>query len=135
MARVIRFLGSAIKEDHLVIGNHSHAQVIIKGDFSINGLVYCPRYKLDLIINGNGTLALHGICKQLNIIRVKGNCILEFESLLIHDLNCREMIGHSTLKVGRVKTIGERNIGYSQFYQQGRIRNYSHPPQVVGAVI
>jgi hypothetical protein len=124
MARVIRYLGNSIREDHLVIGNHSHAQVIIKGDFAIKGLVYCPRYKVDLIIKGNGTLSLHGVCKQLNIVKVKGNCVLEFESLSISELNCCEMIGLSVLKIGKVKNIGQRNIGDSHLLLQGRKNEY-----------
>lgn len=119
MARILKFRGSTIKEEHVVIGNHSNARMIINGDFSISGLVHCPRYRLDLIIKGNGKISLHGICKKLNLIKVKGNCELNFTSLVISELNCREMIGYSLVTLGKVKSIGERNFGDSDFYRDG----------------
>jgi hypothetical protein len=120
MPRLIQYVGDKIVEDNLVIGNHSPAQVVVNGDFSINGLIYCPGYKVDLIIRGNGTISLHGVCRQLNIVKVKGNCVLEFESLLITDLNCRELVGNSVLKVGKVRNIGDKNLGTSHFFREGR---------------
>jgi hypothetical protein len=126
MARLIQYIGAEIKEDNLIIGNHCHAQIVIKGDFSIHGLVYCPRYKLDLFIKGNGTISLHGVCKQLNIVKVKGNCLLDLESLLISDLNCRNMMGNSILKIGKVRTIGEKNMGMCEVYRDGRRLEFSN---------
>lgn len=103
MARKILFSGKNIQDDSLVVGNHGAAQIIIKGDFVINGLVYCPRYRVQIFIKGNGSLSLRGICKKVEIVRVSGNCVIDLEQLTLQELEVLELKGRTDLIVGKHK--------------------------------
>jgi hypothetical protein len=77
----------------------------------IHGLIYCPKYSLELTVKGNGSMVFHGVCRDLVIRRVSGNCILDFEELKVRQLYCRELTGHSVLKMNDPRYVMERNIG------------------------
>ncbi|RAW00593.1 hypothetical protein [Pseudochryseolinea flava] len=110
MARRIVYSGKNNQDDSLVVGNHGPVQIVIKGDFYINGLVYCPKHRLQIYIKGNGRLALRGICKKIDIIRVNGNCVIDLEALKLSELELEELKGHTELIIGNIKQIRKGNI-------------------------
>lgn len=111
MLRKLSFDGKSIFEKDLLIGNHGPAQLTVRGDFTIDGLIYCPKYSLELIIRGNGILSLRGVCRQLVIKRVTGNAILDFEQVRITELICQDLSGTSELLVMQPRYIRQRNVG------------------------
>lgn len=111
MARKILYSGKNIQDDSLVVGNHGAAQIIIKGDFVINGLVYCPKYRLQIFVKGNGSLSLRGICKKVEIVRVSGNCLIDLEQLTLQELEVQELKGRTDLIVGKYKHLRKGNLG------------------------
>jgi hypothetical protein len=110
MLRKIFYKGDSIVEHSLVVGSHGNALINVDGNFAISGLIYCPKQALKIKIKGTGTIALHGVVKELEV-RVDGNCSLDFRGLKIANLRCRALYGTSTLKVDKVSLITERNIG------------------------
>ena len=110
MPRKILYNGKNIQDDSLVVGNHGAAQIIIKGDFAINGLVYCPRYRLQIFIKGNGNLSLRGICKRVEIVRVSGNCVIDFEELTLSEIELQDIKGRTDLILGKHKHLRKGNL-------------------------
>jgi hypothetical protein len=106
MPRKIYYKASSIEDQSLVVGNHGHTQIMVAGEFLINGLVYCPKYRLELAVKGKGTISLHGICKSLVIHRVLvGTCILDVSDLVIGELLVHNVSGKLKLLVGRNKNV------------------------------
>ena len=110
MLRRIFYRGESIIEDSLVVGNHGNAHVSIDGNFLINGLIYCPKQILRINIKGSGKITLRGVCKELEV-RADGECLLDFTDLKVTILHCRALSGKSTLMIGSVRAIMEKNIG------------------------
>ena len=111
MPRKLFFDGKSIVERNLLIGNHGPAQLVVRGEFLIAGLVYCPKFSLEIVVRGNGTLTLRGICRRLTIKRVTGNAVLELEQLRMTELLCQDLSGSSEVKLVQPKYILERNVG------------------------
>jgi hypothetical protein len=111
MLRKLFFDGKSIVEHDVLIGNHGHAQLTVRGNFFIGGLVYCPKFSLEIVVRGNGILMLRGICRRLIIKRVTGNAVLKFEQLRMTELLCNDLSGTSELRVVQPKYVLERNVG------------------------
>ena len=110
MARKLIFNGPQTIEQNLVIGNHNHAQIIAKGSFVLEGLIYCPKYSLELIICGEGSILLHGICRRLVLKKVTGNCVINVEDVQIRELSCENLSGKSVVKMKMPKFIIDKNV-------------------------
>jgi hypothetical protein len=122
MPRKYIFDGPFIEEKSLVIGNHDHVQLVVRGDFVIDGLVYCPRYSLGLSLQGEGSVTLHGICRRVILRKVNGNCLVNLEELLVRELSCEDLGPNSILRMQTPRVILERNIHASAevFFDGGR---------------
>jgi hypothetical protein len=111
MLRKLSFDGKYIVERDVVVGNHGPAKLTVRGDFSIAGLIYCPKYSLEIVVQGNGILTLRGVCRRLIIKRVTGKAVMELEELKITELVCQDLSGTSELKIAQPKYIISRNVG------------------------
>lgn len=127
MPRKLIFNGLAIEEKNLVIGNHDHVQLVVKGNFVIDGLVYCPRYSLELVLQGDGTVTLHGICRRIILKKVSGNCLINLEEALVRELSCEDVGANSVLRMQSPRLILERNIHASaDVFFGGRRKSIRH---------
>jgi hypothetical protein len=111
MQRKIFFKGGNIHEHAVVIGNHGNVHLVIDGNFSIRGLVYCPKYEVKVSIKGHGEIELHGVCKKIEIRQVTGDCLIDFSDLRCGDLYCKGLYGKSVLNVRAVQLVSEWVIG------------------------
>jgi hypothetical protein len=109
MPRRIIFNGHSY-EKSLVIGNHDHIQLVAKGSFDLEGLIYCPKFSLELILQGEGALKLHGVCKRLVIKRVTGNIVMEMGAVRIQELSSVDLGGSSVLRMSTPKLVLEKNV-------------------------
>jgi hypothetical protein len=93
MPRRIFFKGSGVYNDSLLVGNHGNTELFIRGTFVIHGMIYCPKYTLIINVSGAGILKLHGICKKIEIRKIKGDCKLELEELSAGCISYYELNG------------------------------------------
>jgi hypothetical protein len=103
MPRRIFFKGDGIYTDSLVVGNHGNTELFVRGSFVIHGLIHCPKYRLILNIAGTGELKLHGICKQIEIKKIKGDCKLYLEELTTSSIMYYGQ--HRVISPGDLKTV------------------------------
>jgi len=111
MRRTISYKGQSIVDESLVVGNHGNAHIQIDGHFRIDGLIYCPKKTLKISIKGDGTIKLHGVCKDLDIKYVDGNCFVDFSDLKATEVRCRKVTGSCTLRLGEFRNLAEYNLG------------------------
>jgi hypothetical protein len=108
MQRKIFYKGLFVKDHELVVGNHGPAQITINGDFSIHGLVHCPKYHLEISVNGNGIISLHGICKAVVLKRISGNCRFDLQDVSVNEIIIPYINkGNIVLKVSKSKIVNE----------------------------
>ena len=99
-----------IRDDSILIGSHGDATVTIEGTFELSGIVYCPKYTLKLVIDGNGTVALRGICDRVLIKKMSGNCTLDLRDLTCKELRCESVRKKSTILAGKTRVVTRANL-------------------------
>ncbi len=106
-----RFTFTGETRDHsILIGSHGDATVVIEGDFDISGIVYCPKYTLQLSIKGNGTIAFRGICNRVIIKKMSGNCSLDMRDLTCKELQCESVKKKSKILAGKTRVVTRANL-------------------------
>jgi hypothetical protein len=112
MLRKIFYKGHSILDTELVVGNHSPVQIVINGDFCISGLIHCPKYHVEILANGSGTISLHGTCKAIVLKRTAGHCTFDLQDLLVNEIFIPHLSkGNIILKVSKSKIINENFLG------------------------
>jgi hypothetical protein len=91
MPRKIYYKSGYIEDKNLVVGNHDNTHIVVEGDFFINGLIYCPKYGIEITLKGTGMISLHGICKAIILKRISGECTVDISDLDSRDL-CWETV-------------------------------------------
>lgn len=99
-----------IKDDSILIGSHGDAVVKIEGTFDLSGIVYCPKYKLILSIEGNGVITFRGICNQIVIRKMSGNCTLDLRDLTAKELRCESVRKKSRIIAGKTRVVTKANL-------------------------
>lgn len=105
----LQFIGNH-EHDAVVIGNYGNSSVEIEGNFNISGIIYAPKYSINLFVSGKGIVTFRGICSKLIINNMNGDCILD-----IRDLSCKEIAisaikGKAKVITGKVRAILEANM-------------------------
>jgi hypothetical protein len=98
------------KDDSILIGSHGDANVKIDGTFELSGIVYCPKYTLTLSIEGNGTIALRGICNRVVIKKMSGDCTLNLSDLTCKELRCEFIRKKSRVVAGKTRVVTKANL-------------------------
>jgi hypothetical protein len=102
--RNIEFIGDH-RNDSIVVGNYGDARIIVKGNFTLSGLIYCGKNTVELNVNGEGTITFTGICRKLLIRGIDGNCTLDLRNLSSKSIWCESVKGKSTVILGPTKVI------------------------------
>jgi hypothetical protein len=124
MGRKLQYNGPHTDEKSLVIGNHDHVQLTVKGSYFIDGLIYCPRYSLEITLMGEGSLSLHGICRRITVKKVTGKAIINFKDLKVKEFSCEWLGGNSVLKMQAPRFTIQKNIyDHASLYFDERKQN------------
>ena len=107
--RRIRYTGEH-KDESILISNHGNVSFIAEGKFVLSGLMYCPRYTVEFMVSGQGTISLRGACKKLIIKNIAGNCLLDLSEVVCREVYCKSASGKSIILVGSTKLIGQANL-------------------------
>jgi hypothetical protein len=107
--RRIRYAGDH-KDESILISNHGNVQFIADGRFALSGLMYCPRYTVEFMVSGQGTISLRGACKKLIIKNIAGNCLLDLSEVVCNEVYCKSAKGKSIILVGSTKRISLANL-------------------------
>lgn len=106
-----RLLFTGDTTDHsLIIGSHGNSTIKADGVFDLSGIVYSPKYRLTIFLNGNGHIALRGICHSVIIRRMNGHATLDLRELVCRELMCMSVKDNCTILAGRVRTVPEANL-------------------------
>lgn len=103
-SRNFEFIGTH-KDDSLVIGNYGDARVIAKGNFDLSGLVFCSKNTVEISVEGEGEIALRGVCKRVVIRGVRGNTVLDLSQLTSKFVWCESVKDNAVIKLGPTKII------------------------------
>ncbi len=102
--RNIQFIGDQ-KNDSILIGNYGDAKITAIGNFDLSGLIFCRRSTVEFDLAGDGVARFKGICKQLVINRIEGNCTLDLRELSCQIVRCEVVKGKSVIILGKVRTL------------------------------
>lgn len=103
-SRNFEFIGTH-KDDSLVIGNYGDAKVVAKGNFDLSGLVYCSKNTVEISVEGQGEIALRGVCKRVLIRGVRGNTVVDLSQLTSKFIWCESVKDNAVIKLGPTKII------------------------------
>lgn len=92
------------------VGNHGDVHLIVKGAYTIRGMVYCPRYAVELTIVGNGSIDFRGVCKSFRVRNSFGANSINLENMRIAQFSCAQVNLETEIRIGHVKRIGELNL-------------------------
>jgi hypothetical protein len=107
--RKILFEGNQ-HHDALMIGNYGDVHITAKGKFELSGMLYLRHHTAEFVVLGDGMVKFHGYCKYLVIKIAKGNCTLDFRSLVSNAVKCMEIKGDSEVLIGRTLRIEQANV-------------------------
>ena len=107
--RNIQFLGDQ-KNHSILVGNYGDAKITAIGNFDLAGLIFCRKSTVEFDIAGEGIAKFKGICKELIIKRIEGNCTLDLSELSCHIVRCEVVKGRSVVILGKVRTIELINV-------------------------
>ena len=102
--RNIQFLGDQ-KNDSILIGNYGDAKITAIGNFDLSGLIFCRKSTVEFDVAGEGVARFKGICKQLIINRIEGNCTLDLRELSCQIVRCEIVKGKSVVILGKIRTL------------------------------
>ena len=102
--RNIQFLGDQ-KNDSILIGNYGDAKITAIGNFNLSGLIFCRKSTVEFNMAGEGIARFKGICKQLIIKRMEGNCTLDLSELSCQMVRCELVKGKSVVILSRIRSI------------------------------
>jgi hypothetical protein len=102
--RDIQFLGNS-KNDSILIGNYGDASVTASGNFELAGTIFCRYSKVGFNLTGIGTARFKGICKELVIQRMEGNCVLDLSELSCRSVRCEFVKSGAIIILGHVRSI------------------------------
>jgi hypothetical protein len=99
-----------IKDDSILIGSHGDARLAIEGTFDLSGIVYCPKYSVELTIKGTGSIAFRGICDRIVIKKMSGDCTLDLRDLTCKELRCESIRKKSKILAGKTRVVTRANL-------------------------
>lgn len=100
----LAFKGDVYKDD-LLIGSHGNTDLKINGNFQLGGIIYCPKYTVSLIIQGNGRIAFRGKCYRIIIKKMQGDCTLDLSDVTYKELHCQSLSGRAVVMAGNTRAI------------------------------
>ena len=105
------------KDDSLFISNHVNVQLIAEGKFDLLGLMYCPRYSVEFVVSGQGTIFFRGACERLIIKSITGDCLLDLSEVVCKEVQCKSAKGKSIILIGPTKLISQANLAQEAVLQ------------------
>jgi hypothetical protein len=102
--RNIQFIGDQ-KNNSILVGNYGDAKITALGNFDLSGLIFCRKSTVEFELAGDGIARFKGICKQLVINRIEGNCTLDLSELSCQIVRCEVVKGRSVVILGKIRTI------------------------------
>lgn len=102
--RNIQFLGDQ-KNHSILVGNYGDAKITAIGNFDLSGMIFCRKSTVEFDIAGDGIAKFKGICKQLIITRMEGNCTLDLSELSCQIVRCEVIKGKSVVILGKIRTL------------------------------
>jgi len=125
--RNIEFIGD-YREDSIVIGNYGDAKITAIGNFSLSGLIYCSKSTVEFTMGGAGKASFTGICKNLMIRGMDGNCTLDLSGLTCEVVRCESVKGNSVVLLGPtrlIELISLDNDAVVKYEGKPQLLNYS----------
>jgi len=104
LSRKLEFIGNH-KDDSIIIGNYGDVKVIAKGEFELEGLVYCGKNTVEFNLEGTGVVKFKGVCKRLMIRGIRGNVKLDLSEVTSKSVWCEAINGDSVISLGTTKII------------------------------
>lgn len=103
-SRHFEFIGDH-KDDGIVIGNYGDVKFVAKGNFDLSGLVFCSKNTVEISLEGEGRVALRGICKKVVIRGIRGNTTLDLSQLSSKFVWCESVKDQAVIILGPTKII------------------------------
>ena len=100
----LAFKGDVDKDD-LLIGSHGNTEIKINGNFQLGGIIYCPKYTVTLIIQGDGRISFRGKCQRIVIKKMQGDCTLDLSDVTYKELHCQSLSGKAVVVAGNTRAI------------------------------
>ena len=94
-----------VVQDDLLIGSHGNTDMKITGTFLLSGIIYCPKYTVTLVIQGDGRIAFRGKCHRIVIKKMQGDCMLDLSDVTYKELHCQSLSGKSVVIAGNTRAI------------------------------
>lgn len=100
----LAFKGDVNKDD-LLIGSHGNTEIRVSGNFQLGGIIYCPKYTVTLIIQGDGCISFRGKCQRIVIKKMQGECTLDLSDVTYKELHCQSLSGKAVVVAGNTRAI------------------------------
>ena len=100
----LAFKGDVNKDD-LLIGSHGNTEIRINGNFQLGGIIYCPKYTVTFIIQGDGRISFRGKCQRIIIKKMQGDCTLDLSDVTYKELHCQSLSGKAVVMAGNTRAI------------------------------
>lgn len=100
----LEFTGDT-NQDDILIGSHGDAEIKVKGNFQLSGIIYSPKYSVTLDIKGDGRIAFRGKCFRIIINSMQGDCTLDLTDVTYRELHCHALKGKSVVIAGKARAI------------------------------
>lgn len=94
-----------VAQDDLVIGSHGNTDIKVSGNFQLGGIIYCPKYTVTLVIQGDGRIAFRGKCYRIVIKKMQGDCTLDLSDVTCKELHCQSLSGKAVVIAGNTRAI------------------------------
>lgn len=102
--RDIQFLGDK-KNDSVLIANYGDASVTAVGNFDLAGTIFCRHNKVSFTLGGKGTARFKGICKELVILQMEGDCTLDLSELSCRSVRLENVKHGAVVILGQIRSI------------------------------
>ncbi len=98
------FIGDT-KNDSILIGNYGDVKITAIGTFDLAGLIFCRQSKVEFTVAGGGIAKFKGICKELIIQSIEGDCTLDLSDLTCKSVRCNFANGRTVINLGITKSV------------------------------
>lgn len=106
--RKIEFDGNH-KNDSLLIGNFGDVEFTARGTFDLSGMIF-SKQNVEFTVIGDGSIRFHGVCRNIIIHLVKGNCTIDFSRLTSKAVTCISLRDSSRTMLGPTRIIQRANL-------------------------
>lgn len=103
------FFGDRHDQD-ILIGSHGNTKLRVKGNFSLSGVIYAPKYKVVFSIEGKGKVVFRGICHTIIIKKMSGDCLLDLSQVTCKEMQCVSLRKKATVISGKVRSLSTASL-------------------------